>query len=283
MIGKGKIKIHASIILAFIVFAILGYLKEFLVLILFVTVHEFTHIITGIAMGAKFEEILITPVGERAIIRNTEMLPLHKRVLIILSGPSASILMGIFIKIYFNTDNYIINFAADANLYIGIFNLMPFLPLDGGCAILQIAGKRYGVLKSAACIIKASKLFGIAIIILGVVQVILFPFNLSLLIIGIYFMGDNKREYISTAFRFYRNIMKSKYGPPCGRCIGVKEIMVNKDEGIGRVLREMSLDYYYIICYIEKGEIIKIDQSKVVKAAMEKGMGTKMKSLQQFL
>lgn len=69
------------------VFLFSGQLQKFLVLILFVTIHELCHIITAVFLGAKFSEIMITPVGERAVIKNMEKLSYERRIAIVLAGP----------------------------------------------------------------------------------------------------------------------------------------------------------------------------------------------------
>lgn len=201
MLNRKKIKIHPSV---FIIIGLFIYIKQIEILaltFLFVTIHELAHSAAAVLLGAKLCEILITPIGERAVIKNMEWLSPCKRFLIFSIGPLVNITLGLILKTWF----YHIKigmYMADINLGIGFFNLLPILPLDGGKILLLIGDNLFGTLRSGEFMVKMSQLFGYFLIVAGVVQVIIFPFNISLLVIGLYLKECNKREYINIAFEF---------------------------------------------------------------------------------
>lgn len=267
---RKKIKVHPLIYPVLFVFLFSGQLQKFLVLILFVTIHELCHIITAVFLGAKFSEIMITPVGERAVIKNMEKLSYERRIAIVLAGPGVSLLLGIFFLLCFPNSNSCL-FLSTVNFCIGFFNLLPFLPMDGGNFLLIVLGKRFGTLRTAEILIKVSSGFGYFLILAGIAQVILFPFNISLLMIGFYFKYSNKREYIHITFRFYKALLAHKKGCGRGQLLECRRIMVNQEEKICDILKRISIDYYTIFCFMKNGKIIEKPQSEIMEQLIQKG------------
>lgn len=270
-------KVHPLIYPFLLLFFISGLLKEFIVLLFFVTLHELSHVATGFLFGAEFSELLITPVGERAIIKNMELLSYRKRLAVAFSGPFVSLFLGFFFLIFFpHTDFFC--FLSLSNFIIGLFNLLPFLPMDGGNLLLFYFGKRFGTLCTAEILTKLSKGFGYFLIIFGIFQVIFYPFNISLLLIGFYFRHSNQREYLNITFRFYKGILYYKNGCEKGKSIEVKRLMIHSKERLGDILKKISTDYYYIFCFMEENNWKEVSQSEVMELLLEKGGQTEIGS-----
>lgn len=251
-------------------FFVSGLLGEFVILLFFVTIHELAHVVVGVLFGAEFSQILITPVGERAIIKNMELLSYRKRLLVAFAGPCISLFFGLFFLVFFpHTDFFC--FLSLSNFIIGFFNLLPFLPMDGGNILLFYFGKRIGTLSTAEILTKFSKGFGYFLIIVGIFQVIFYPFNISLLLIGFYFRHSNKREYLNITFRFYKGILYFKNGCSKGKNLEVKRLMIYEKEHLGNILKKISTDYYYIFCFVQENEIREFSQSEVMELLLAKG------------
>ena len=132
-----KIKIHPLLIPLFLFYLIQGNALLFLGILFFVTLHEIGHCITAVCFGAKIKQIWFTPVGERAIIKGLESPSFLQRQIIFCSGPLVSACMALICMICGST------IFAGFNFILCLFNLLPFLPLDGGNIVLHWAGKKY--------------------------------------------------------------------------------------------------------------------------------------------
>ena len=55
--------------------------------------------------------------------------------------------------------------------------------------------------------VKVSKGFGYFLMIIGTLQVILYPFNISILLIGCYIVYSNQREYLQITYQTYQALL----------------------------------------------------------------------------
>ena len=91
--------------------------------------HEAGHLIAFALMGVPLESLSFLPFGLRIIPKLGLTLP-QKEIVLLLAGPAVNlILFAVFLF-----TGVQLPFAA-ANLLIGIFNLIPIAPLDGGRAL----------------------------------------------------------------------------------------------------------------------------------------------------
>lgn len=233
---------------------------------LFVTIHEFGHCIIARCHGATIQEILFTPVGERAEIRGLEKLPYWKRQSIFLAGPFISLMLGLLFWFLFRNTYY-----ANINFIIGGFNLLPFLPMDGGSFVLNFFGKRHGTLKTIRILKKLSVGFGYFLVGAGVVQVVLYPFNISLLVIGCYFVSMNKKGYVSFTYHTYQELLRPKKG-----LLPMKEIMVGENMVLGEIVARMNPDFYFVFCREKNGTLERKSQREVMKRLLKNGTSGKV-------
>lgn len=251
-------------------FLSLGKLKEFLLTVLFVTIHEAMHIIAARLLGAKLSEILITPIGERAIIRDMDLLPPEKRLLILILGPLVNLAIGLVFKVFLPVEG-VYTFIAEMNIAIGIFNLIPVFPLDGGRIILLLFENKFGTLRSAEMIIKLGKCFSFFCLAIGIVQLILYPFNISLMVMGLYLLECNKKEYLNISSAFLMSLLKMKKGTK-EKPVLLKEILVSGNMKLSRVIRLFSADRYCMVYFFKNGELMRRTQTEIIEIVMEKGL-----------
>ena len=263
-IGK-RLKIHPLILPAVVWFLVRGKLGVFLFLLLFVTIHEMSHCIMAVLLGAKLKQILITPIGERAILNHLERLSLGKRLAIHIAGPVVSLMLGWACFLLAKEHSMRMEYAL-MNWVIGGFNLLPFFPMDGGDILWNLLGKRYGTLKIAGALTKVSRGFGFFLVALGLVQVILYPFNISLMVIGCYFSSVNRREYLYITYHTYKEFLAEKT-----RNMPIRGMLVAEEAKLGDLVQRINLDDYYIFYRKKDGKLEKKNQDEVMKALMERG------------
>lgn len=90
-------------------------------------IHELGHILAISACGGQIAYIKLSASG--AVIHQTRMLEPVCDCAVALAGPAA----GMAAALLFSAMGY--PTAAGANLLLSMFNCLPFLPLDGGCAL----------------------------------------------------------------------------------------------------------------------------------------------------
>lgn len=257
---KFRIKIHPLLLPLLILYLINGNGLLFLGMLLFVTLHEIGHCIVAMCFGAKIKQITITPVGERAIIKGLEKCCLLKREMVYFAGIFVSICMAILCIVCDNK----VYFAF--NIMLAVFNMLPFLPLDGGNILLHIAGVKYGILRTASVLVKMSKGFGYFLMGIGILQVILYPFNISLLVIGCYIVYSNQREYLQITYQTYQALLADRVAIK-----KVQQIYTKRDVKLGELVKRMHFDKYFFYCCVMSDKIVWKSQKEVMELLLKKG------------
>lgn len=208
-----SIKIDLTIVLFLLLFCITSQAEIYLLLMLFACIHEIGHLCVGMVLKFKPQEIQITPMGIKIRFKpkweeynqkiqkgNTLAI---KRAIVAMAGPLTNfiiisiIVISMILKPQLLTSKLLITMIY-SNFLIGIFNLIPIYPLDGGRIIKEILHIFIGLKKSYTYTYKISK---ITIIVLTMIAsiAILYIKNISIIIILIYLWSimiiEKKRYY----------------------------------------------------------------------------------------
>ena len=271
-VGTTKIQIYTSFVLLMILMIALGNLEQFFILFLAVSLHECSHVAVAGSFGLRAERLVITPVGELAVIQGLEFLPYYQRFLIISAGPITNLaLYGAGLLLL--PDGSFRHFFCSANLSIALFNLLPAYPLDGGRLLRFLLANPMGVIPANRMIMKISAFLSWALICLGFVQVILYPFNISLLCIGFYLGQVGKKEYVFMTYEFYRSIIASDSKIKNARERPVKPLMVSAQADIQTLLYRLCWDYVYVFYITGNGaEYTVVTEQALLAYVMTHGL-----------
>ncbi len=145
-------------------------------------IHELVHIFFARIKGYRVKKFSISPFG--ATLDFDKNLKNNEEPLIALCAPIINIFVSILIVsswwLFPSTYPYTYNFCL-ANLFLGIYNLLPFFPFDGGRAVLAVTKNKQKTLKIMTI---AGLIVGVIFVILGIIS-IFFEFNIALLFGGI--------------------------------------------------------------------------------------------------
>lgn len=154
-----RIRIHLKIFIFVLIFLLTNQIKIYGILMLFALIHELGHMLVGILLGFKPTKLEIMPYGVSVgfeikcedynkKVKKANMLAV-KKLIIALAGPITNfIITVIFLIINKNLFGIERNLVIYANILIGIFNLIPIYPLDGGRVIKNIIHITVGLKKS---------------------------------------------------------------------------------------------------------------------------------------
>ena len=138
-----QIKINLRIFLFIVIFTLTRQIELYGILMLFAFFHELGHLFAGVVLGFKPHSLSVNPLGlainfkikaddYNKKIKQENILAL-KKLFIAFAGPAVNfVLVVLFLLLDFDflTDKK--EFLVYANLLIGLFNLIPIYPLDGG-------------------------------------------------------------------------------------------------------------------------------------------------------
>lgn len=142
-----RLKIDLKIFLFLFLFLLTSQIEMYIILMIFAIIHELGHLIAGLILKFKPEEVKLTPVGLQIRfkidsreynekIKEARSLNI-KKAIIALAGPLTNLIIAVVTIIigYFNANiqnTYIYQIIIYANFLIAMFNLIPIYPMDGG-------------------------------------------------------------------------------------------------------------------------------------------------------
>lgn len=132
-----KIKIDYKILILMMIFFLSQNLWIYLILLAFCIVHELGHVLSGILLGRKIEKFELMAIGCRVKFFDEEEFNPIKDIIISASGPLINFILVIFFLVQPIHIKYV-EFYIYGNLLLGVFNLLPIYPLDGGRIIKNI-------------------------------------------------------------------------------------------------------------------------------------------------
>ena len=154
-----SIKIDFKIFLFLFLFLITSQIEIYITLMIFAIIHELGHLLMGLILGFKTEEIKLSPVGiqikfkvssEEYNIKINKGTPLCiKRAIIALAGPITNFIIAVIViilgKININLQStYMYQILIYSNFLIAMFNLIPIYPMDGGRVLNEIIKLFFG-------------------------------------------------------------------------------------------------------------------------------------------
>ncbi len=110
-------------------------------LVLCVVLHEFGHALAGRLLGVVVQDIIITPIGGVARLHGLSARQPLMELVITLAGPAVNLLLAAMFALWLRARNLpmepqglesLPQILMWANLAMGIFNLLPAFPMDGG-------------------------------------------------------------------------------------------------------------------------------------------------------
>jgi Zn-dependent protease/CBS domain-containing protein len=227
------IELHLTFILLMIAVFVLFYPQIYsfiLILFLFVFVffHELAHSVVARHYGIRVRKIVLYPIGGVSEIEEIPEKPSEEWRMSV-AGPLTSLLVGAIllgISLFFSpqmpesfgsslttTGNFLFDLAS-LNLLLGVFNLIPAFPMDGGRVFRALLAERMKFSDATRYAVYLGKIFGIAMVVVG----FLFPSYFLLILVGVFvYIGAGEEEeqtIVSTTLASVRvkDVMQSEAG-----------------------------------------------------------------------
>lgn len=190
-------KVHVSFLLVFALFAFPNagqehFLTIFLwdslfiiLLFLCVILHEFGHALMARRFGVGTREIILLPVGGLALLNHLPEKP-GQELLIALAGPAVNVGIALLLSLYFiifplsdllpyaylsngptpvfSHPQLIIPILAATNVMLGLFNLLPAFPMDGGRVLRALLALRMPRLRATRIASLAGQVFSLCFV-----------------------------------------------------------------------------------------------------------------------
>ncbi|MDU5144819.1 MAG: M50 family metallopeptidase [Paenibacillus dendritiformis] len=273
--------LHPLFILLLAMAAVTGYILELLTLFVIVIVHEMGHVTVARMFGWTISEVKLLPFGGVAETEDGSLAPAWQEWLVMAAGPLQNGIM-IGLALMFEqwgwwgsawTDDFI-----RANAFIGLFNLLPVLPLDGGRMLQAAASLWFSYYKTLLIGARVSMAVSAAIAAYSLIPVFTGgKVNLNLLVLGIFLLWSNWEEWKNVPYRFLRFLMsrpaRLRKWERSG-CLG-RPIVAENGWPLSGLLRLLRRDEYHFIYVMDPEGAIKriIPEQRAIDAYFDEPGG----------
>ena len=195
-----RIRVSPLMLLMAVYFVAAGMAYEFVCTLAAVLLHECAHAKVAKHFGYELNVIKLMPYGA-ALCGDVGMKPKHE-AFVAAAGPALNIALAlVFAALWWLLPaSYMFTRAfCLCNMYIGVFNLLPVYPLDGGRVLFALLSSRIKRGRAFKIMRIISAVTGVATLALFVLSVFYSP-NICLLSVGIFmlfsaFIPDRRAQY----------------------------------------------------------------------------------------
>ena len=211
MLKLGKLYIHFLTIAMFIVFALNGHMPELCASYSSMLLHELAHLAAATAIGLKASHIALYPFGVNLKLKNKLTARVSEDIILYLSGPAVNIMLALISRYFINTFSDIGYMIYRINICLFVMNVLPILPLDGGCVYKRILSGRIGGYRAGIALKWIGGIIAVALFSGGIYIIKETGYNYSVIIIAVFLIGNifTQREKYNTEYirelMYYRN------------------------------------------------------------------------------
>jgi stage IV sporulation protein FB len=191
---------------------ILGFKGELVISFVFVFLHELMHYLAARILGFSGFDIEILPIGAVLKVKDLDEASAKEDLIISLAGPLFNLLVAaIFYTLFILFNIPYLNLIYRSNLALGIFNLIPAFPLDGGRVLRDFFSINTIYRKANEISIRVSMILGSIFMFIYFVSVYENRSNFTLGLISIFILISSLKEKERIVYLIMGYIIKKKY------------------------------------------------------------------------
>lgn len=195
-----------------ILLIIIGFKGKLLISFILVFLHELVHYIVAKKLGFKGFYIEILPIGAVLRLKDLDEADPKEDMIISLSGPLFNLLLAaIFYLISKFHYNYYYEYLIMGNLALGIFNLIPAFPLDGGRVVRDLLALKTYYKNANKITVKISIVLGALITLYSIILLLFDKRSISMMVLGIFIIIASYKEKERIVYLIMGDIINKKY------------------------------------------------------------------------
>ncbi len=272
---RKKLPIHPSFILFVLWFVVTRNIGLFFLFCCVVLTHELGHYIMAKKLGYKLKSFYLAPYGA-CLNYQEEFFEAKDEILIAMAGPVVNIFLSfitislwwIFPAIYSYTYQFVVQ-----SLILGLFNLLPCYPLDGGRIFVGILSRNQPRKKAIKITVILNIVFSIIFFICFILSCF-YNFNPSICLCGIFLLlgvMDTKYESKYQLISLYKKKTKNFSKPFF--------LTVKDDVTLVQLLKHIEPNRYTVFILLREGKTIYLDEDKIKLLSLRHSLDTKISEL----
>ncbi|MBE7073871.1 MAG: hypothetical protein E7379_02130 [Clostridiales bacterium] len=259
-----KQKVHYSFLILFVWFILTQNLYSFILFCATVLTHEYGHYVVAKKLGYRLKNFCIAPYGV-CLNYQEKVFEQRDELLIALAGPIVNIVLSIICISFWWIAPSFYNYSYDfvfQSLVLGLFNLLPCYPLDGGRIFVGVMS-RYLPRKKAINIATCLNIMIAIVLFIAFIVSCFINFNLSLCVCAVFMIlscVDGKTECKYQLINMFDKKNKS-YSKPLF-------LFINNEETLSNLVRHLELNKVVVFVAIVGGKTKLLDEQAVLSLSL---------------
>lgn len=259
------VKIDYSFFLMLVLFLILDCFWFYFYYVLFIILHEMSHLMIAKRKGYFPKKIKLTMFG--ASLEGFDDFLLKDEIKIVLAGPFFNLIIVVCIYLcywFFPESSEYLDDILKVNQSILFFNLLPIFPLDAGRLLLCFLSLKFGRKEAVRIVKKVSLVFVFVMFFVSTIS-FLFLYNfvlgfVSLNLCLLLFESSNGTSYKREVL-FRKKISKLSRGLP------QKVIYIKQNYPENLLLKFLDAEHYFLFVFVDENLIVtrKVDEFELLK------------------
>lgn len=278
--GRMHITMDPLLLAVFIPAAVFGYFWAMLAGLAAILFHEMCHVLAAKAFGMRTTRVSLTPFGGMAAMDSA---PTPATAFFIaLSGPLANLLMAQILLLMYNVSpSPVLSMLIIANLAVGLFNLLPAYPLDGGRMLHVLLTPVLGMERARRFCCATGLLLGGAILVYAVVGAIATHIiNISFLLIGSLLMFLSYKQMKTDVYTAMKQSQRKRKRVRT-RPIGARQVAASEQAPAMELLHTLKQGQYMTAYVLDDGMNVRgvLDETQILDGIVRFGSTCTLKKI----
>jgi len=268
------VKVDKLFLLMMVFYGFANVLPQALIIFLVVFIHELAHTMLARGYKVNIEEIKLFPFGGVAKLDFLEV-DSNEEVRIALVGPLSNFFMAglaLAAQYYLNSE-YWLQFFIRLNIIMGLFNLIPVLPLDGGRIFRAWYSKKVGIFDATKKAAQQGKLLAVLLLLISVSGLYLRLWDLNAVTMAGFLFYAAREQDKTASFHFIRYLLNKKEIILKENIQQLKTYYVRENTPLKEVLPHLVPNNYHLFfVFNQAGEIVStISEERLIEEYFKKG------------
>ncbi len=286
-VGGIRIELNPFFLLLMLLLGIAGYLPHGLVLFSIVFVHELAHTIVAFAYGMPLTSIELLPMGGVARSEGFHNPDPFAEAVIALAGPVTNgflCLLAMAIVPYGVIPELWYNLFMKANCVIGLSNLIPALPLDGGRILRGYLALKIGYRRATE---RAAAVGRVLAILMGCIAGLGLYYgyaSISLFGLAFFVFVGAGREQRMAGYVFMRYLTRKQQELDENGVLPTEQLVAHGDMSVGDIVGHFVPKRYHIILVLDDTGHVEglTTEMEVVNSFFEQGIDTPLQAIIRY-
>ena len=261
-----------------------GYLPHGLILFGIVFLHELAHTLVASAYGVQFSAIELFPFGGVASSEGFYDPDPFAEAVIALAGPLTNgvlCILAMAVAPYEVIPAQWYDYFMRANCVIGLFNLLPAFPLDGGRVLRAYLALKLGYRRATERAAFMGRVLAVALGSVGAAGVYYGFASVSLPVLAFFIYLSAGREQRLAGYVFVRYLTRKKQELDAAGVMPAEQLVAYGDVPVKDIVRHFVPKRYHVVLMINAAGAVEgvASEMEVVSSFFEQGIDTPLEAV----